>query len=840
MTAEVPTNGPVSEAGSARRLLAQEAGLASLRAEVAQLPASPSAAMTLPELTQIGTWRFDHAARRVQWSPGTFELLGFDADAEPPGIEALMALVHPEDLPSIRAVAEAILSDARVVTRIDCRVRRGDGAERHLSFTVHERGHDADGRLLFGGVVFDVTAEKAREAEVAQALARLETLERVDAILREEGPTQLTMERACTFVRESFGADRASLLFHDNVGGPFLTLIAASDRLATRRRVPVGARVRLAAAAELETMAPSQVIVLGEGGTRPVPSDVAILGIRSLVVARLRAGRGATWLLALQYVESDFTWSECERDLFRDVVQRIENAFGAAAALEELAASQARLESVLAAVPESIFQIDREGLIIAVHASDRNNLDRVRARLVGQRLTDVFRRDGEALVARVRECLERREVIAFPRYQLPMPRGEEVFSARVAPLGDAAPDQVLWVARNITAEDRLEGQLRHTQKLESLGVIAGGIAHDFNNFLAAILGNVNLLAEDTGAHASPLLGEIARAARRGADLCAQLLAYSGKGRFAVEAVDLNALVEDMATILKVSLSKKARVQLELATVLPRVEGDRAQLQQVVMNLLINASEALGEEAGDIRVTTGVAGCASDASAPEGLIEPLPPGRYVTLRVSDDGRGMDAATRARIFEPFFSTKFAGRGLGLAAVAGVVRGHRGAMAVASELGAGSQFTVYLPVSVRTPTPLPRSNRTKRPATGRMGRVLVADDDDAVRLVCERALTRVGYRVTPARDGAEAVARFAEEPTAFDAVVLDLTMPELGGTEVFAQLKAMRADVLVILMSGYNEHEAVAHFARDGLAGFLAKPFSTQDLVAAVDAVLAPASA
>jgi|GEM_PF-1896547 len=835
------TNEPHQTADSAARLLALEEEVARLRAELAQLPPSPPAPITLSEPPRVGTWRIDPAAGRFWWSPGVFELLGFDAADGPPEVHALMERVHPEDLPRIRTVVEDILSDARLVTRVDCRVRRGDGAPRHMSFTVHERWRDADGRLLLSGVVFDVTTEKAREAEIGRALERLESLERLNALLREDRPPRELVDRVIGYVLDHFSADRVALLQHDSPGSPFLSLMGVRDRKAAREdRGAVGSRVRLPSAMTLDTMAPSEVLRFGQCGDRPVPPDVAELGIRSLVVARLRAGRGATWLLALQYMETACAWTEVETGLIRDVVQRVENAFGAAAALDELASSQARLESVLEAVPETIFQIDREGLIVAVHASDRDNLDRVRETLVGRRLTDVFPGDGEALVARVVECLKTRKVLAYPRYRLPMPRGEEVFSARIAPLGAAAPDQVLWVARNITAEDRLEEQLRHTQKLESLGVIAGGIAHDFNNFLAAILGNVNLLAEDAGERPSPLLGEIAGAARRGADLCAQLLAYSGKGRFTVEAVDLNALVDDMATILKVSLSKKARVRIALMPSLPRVEGDRAQLQQVVMNLLINASEALDGEAGDIHVATSEWTAVPGQAPPAGLVEPLPRGRYVTLEVSDDGRGMDEATRTRIFEPFFSTKFAGRGLGLAAVLGVVRGHRGSMAVRSDLGGGSRFTVYLPVSARTPTPLPRSTRNERPATSRAGRVLVADDDDAVRLVCVRALKRAGYLVTPAKDGAEAVARFAESPIAFDAVVLDLTMPELGGTEVFARLKAMRDDVPVILMSGYNEHEAVAHFSRDGLAGFLAKPFSTQELVAAVDAVLAPGDA
>ncbi|TNF31635.1 MAG: response regulator [Deltaproteobacteria bacterium] len=823
---------------SAARLLALEEEVARLRAELALPPPSPSSPTALSEPPSVGTWRFDPGNGRLWWSPRVFELIGLERATEPPDAETVMGLLHPDDVAEVQRLIEDMLTDARLVTRFDCRIRRVDGAERHMSVTVQERWRAPDGRLLLSGVVFDVTAEKAREAEVARALAHLEALERLNALLREDLSPRELVHRVIGFVLDHFAADRVALLHHDVPGSPFVDLMGVRDRNGEREaRTPLGGRLHLPSAAALDGMAPSQILHFGPDEERPVPPDVAELGVRSVVLARLRAGRGASWLVALQYIETEHAWSDDEDKLFRDVVQRIESAFAAAAALDELASSQARLESVLEAVPEIIFQIDRTGLIIAVHASDRDNLERVRARLVGQRLTEVFPRDGAALVARVVECLESGKVLAYPRYRLPMPRGEEVFSARIAPLGAAAPDQVLWVARNITAEDRLEEQLRHTQKLESLGVLAGGIAHDFNNFLAAILGNVNLLTEDAGAQCSPLLGEIARAARRGADLCAQLLAYSGKGRFTIEAVDLNALVEDMATILKVSLSKKARVQIELMPSLPHVEGDRAQLQQVVMNLLINASEALDGEAGDIHVSTRVWACEGDEPCPEGIVEPLTPGRYVILEVSDSGRGMDAATRERIFEPFFSTKFAGRGLGLAAVLGVVRGHRGSMSVRSTLGAGSSFSVYVPVSARAPRQLPRSSRNERPAAGRAGRVLLADDDDAVRLVCLRALRRAGYLVTPAQDGAEAVACFAEQPMAYDAVVLDLTMPELGGTEVFSRVKAMREDVPVILMSGYNEHEVVGHFAHNGLAGFLAKPFSTQELVAAVDAVIAP---
>jgi len=374
---------------------------------------------------------------------------------------------------------------------------------------------------------------------------------------------------------------------------------------------------------------------------------------------------------------------------------------------------------------------------------------------------------------------------------------------------------------------RLEAQIQHAQKLESLGVLAGGIAHDFNNLLCGILGGgelaLRLLHQSHPAREH--LVTISQTAQRAAELCGQMLAYSGRGRFVVEAVDLSRVVEGMAHLIRVSVSKKAALHYHLAENLPAVEADVTQVRQVLMNLVINASEALGDRNGVITVSSGVLHCDHGYLSETFGGEQLPRGRYVFLEVSDTGEGMSADTRARIFDPFFTTKFTGRGLGLAATSGIVRGHRGAIRVYSEPGAGSSFKLLLPPSDRQPraaTPLPEA-----PTWKGTGLVLLVDDEPMVRQVGQAMLEQLGFEVVAAEDGPTGLARFEERPDEFVLALVDMTMPGLDGEELFGKLRRIHPSVPVLLMSGYNEQDATSRFAGKGLAGFVAKPFSLKTL-------------
>lgn len=391
----------------------------------------------------------------------------------------------------------------------------------------------------------------------------------------------------------------------------------------------------------------------------------------------------------------------------------------------------------------------------------------------------------------------------------------------------------------------LERQVQHAQKLESLGVLAGGIAHDFNNILMAVLGYADLALQDLSqmhpAHAS--VSEIEKGAKRAAQLAKQMLAYSGKGRFIIDKIDLSGLMDDIAHLLRTSIARTITLNMSLDRSLPKIEADAAQMQQVVMNLITNAAEAIGDTVGSISLSTGQIPCAEEYLA-QSLIAPSshdnapPPGQYVYFEVSDTGCGMDEDTTSRIFEPFFTTKFTGRGLGMAAVLGIVRSHKGAIMLDTTPGTGTTFRILFP-AVKTkgePEVVQKSDEPK-PAevTPRSATILVVDDEEVLRKLTKTVLERQGFKVLTAADGYEGVQAFREHAEEIDCVLLDLTMPNMDGELCFAELRRIRSDVKVILSSGYSEQEATQRFIGKDLAGFIQKPYQPGALNARIHEVL-----
>jgi len=403
------------------------------------------------------------------------------------------------------------------------------------------------------------------------------------------------------------------------------------------------------------------------------------------------------------------------------------------------------------------------------------------------------------------------------------------------PLLDAAgkTQSVLAIVQDITERKQLEAerlalerQLFHTQKLESLGVLAGGIAHDFNNLLAAIIGNVELGKRRMNPESPAVtnLERIEQAAERAADLAKQMLAYSGKGKFVVEPLDLNLLLEEMLHMLQVSISKKAVLRFNLHRPLPSVEADATQMRQILMNLVINASEAISDKSGVIALTTGCMDCDDSYLHQVWLDENLHPGLYVYLEVADTGCGMSKETLAKLFDPFFTTKFTGRGLGMAAVMGIVRGHKGAIRVYSEVDKGTTFKILLPAS-SSPAELCNDTTEKTNWQG-SGKILLVDDEASVRDIGVEMLTEVGFETITATDGRDALEKFQQHPD-IDAVILDLTMPKMDGEQCFRELRRLDPDIKVIMSSGYSEQEVTQKFLGKGLAGFIQKPYKLSTL-------------
>jgi len=404
--------------------------------------------------------------------------------------------------------------------------------------------------------------------------------------------------------------------------------------------------------------------------------------------------------------------------------------------------------------------------------------------------------------------------------------------------------RLVGVLQNITERRRaeeerrsLEAQVQQAQKLESLGVLAGGIAHDFNNLLMAILGNADMALGQLSevSPVRPFLEEIETASRRAADLCKQMLAYSGRGRFDVKPINVDEIVEEMAYLLKTSIGKKVALNLHLEGSLPSVKADAAQMQQVVMNLITNASEAVGKESGAITITTGVMDCDHAYLGKSYLHEDQPEGMYVYVEVADKGCGMHDETLAKIFDPFYTTKFTGRGLGLAAVLGIIRSDNGAIMVDSEPGQGTTFRVLLPPIAEPAEPSIDQRATQAEQWRGSGTILLVDDEKPVRAIARRMLEKAGFDVLTAEDGQQAVEIYRENVDKVACVLLDFAMPHMDGEETFQKLRSVRDDVRVILSSGYSEEEVAGRFAKKRIDGFIQKPYRFATLNAKLRDVL-----
>lgn len=373
-------------------------------------------------------------------------------------------------------------------------------------------------------------------------------------------------------------------------------------------------------------------------------------------------------------------------------------------------------------------------------------------------------------------------------------------------------------------------QLLHMQKLESVGLLAGGIAHDFNNLLAVMLGRTELakgqLPSGHTAHAHlDIVQDTALEARM---LTRQLLGYAGRGKFLVQTVTLSDVVQSMAQLLRASVNKSISLSFDLSTKALPVEIDVTQVRQVVLNLVVNAAEAIGENTGSVVVRTREAFFDDEMRLRGSVKSDMATGPCACLEVEDTGSGMDERVRTRLFDPFFTTKFSGRGLGLAAVLGIVSAHQGTILVRSQVGRGTTFSVVFPLAEGVVQAMPKAVSSAPLRIVAEGVVLVVDDEEPVRVVTSEVLKSVGFRVLTAASGQEACQLFESHGDEIKLVLLDLTMPQMSGDETLRRLVEIRSDIRVVVMTGYTKDEVSLHFSRGELAGFLTKPFVRDELV------------
>ncbi len=523
------------------------------------------------------------------------------------------------------------------------------------------------------------------------------------------------------------------------------------------------------------------------------------------------------------------------RSLYDDLNRQIVETGRAVRALEE---SQSLLKAVVDNTANLIAVLDRDGRFLLVNRRFEDVFATERDAVRGRTPTEVLPADlaflldaaahaalrGEPVVERDGDVVVRGAAFHYHFVVFPLAEPERPpFGAGIVGL-DLTERQRAEEERR-----RLEAGLQQGQKLESLGLLAGGIAHDFNNILTAIVGGAAIALEELP-DASPARGDLEQviaAAERAAKLTRQMLAYAGRASFAIETFDLNAVIREMAELIAISVPKQVRLVHDPAAPLPSIRGDRTQVSQVALNLITNAAEATAERGGTVTIVTrprardGLDPAAfrfapeSDASA------------FVELTVRDDGVGMTPEAQDRIFDPFFSTKGPGRGLGLAAVLGIVRQSGGTLQVTSSPGAGTTVTVLFPAEGVAARPVQETHRTADGLQG-SGTILLVDDEASLRRTTRRLLERAGYAVLEARDGLEGVERFREAADKVSAIILDVTMPVMGGAEAFKRIRALAPAVPVVVSSGYDEQDTADAFTGPAVE-FLQKPYRPEGLLA-----------
>jgi PAS domain S-box-containing protein len=509
---------------------------------------------------------------------------------------------------------------------------------------------------------------------------------------------------------------------------------------------------------------------------------------------------------------------------------------------QEVHARQAYLHSVIENLPVAIFGKDpRKGYTFTLwNAHSEEIFGLKKAEILGKSDYDFFPKEqSDFFRAKDVEVITNRRIVDIPEERvISKSQGEILLHTRKVPLFDESgqPFLLLGISENITEQRAMEQILRQSQKLESLGILAGGIAHDFNNLLTAILGNLELAALHAadGDPVHPYLKNAKATSLRAAELTRQMLAYSGKGVFTVLPLDLSAIAEDMASLLKVSIPKRVNLRFQFAKGLPTIQADPAQIQQVVMNLVTNASEAIGDAEGEILMTTGSVELSHAETLDLHPGSPIPPGRYVTLSVKDTGCGIPDEVMARIFDPFFTTKFSGRGLGLSAMLGILRAHHAGIGIQSRPGAGSEFRIYFPEGAMPGPDEPALPHSSLPVEGQ-GTILLVDDEAEVRQSAGALLRQAGFQVLEALDGVEACEIYRQEHPGIQAVLMDLTMPRMDGRTAATEILAFDPGARIILTSGFPADADGPSTGDHRLAGFLQKPYDMARLRAEFHRVL-----
>jgi len=519
-------------------------------------------------------------------------------------------------------------------------------------------------------------------------------------------------------------------------------------------------------------------------------------------------------------------------------------------------------ERTFDALPDLISIIDINHTIIRVNRSMAEHFGLTPAKLVGRKCCELVHGMELSPASCPVADMAKDGLVHNKEYQEKIQ--EAFFDITVSPLFDEEGSITAYVhvMRDITerkfAEEerqKLQQQFQQTQKLESLGVLAGGIAHDFNNILTIILGHCYIVDQniDSGMDQNTHVKHIEKAAGRAASLCHQMLTYSGQNKMVQARINLWLLVDENVKMLQSAIKKNVNFELDLKFDVPEIPGDSAQLQQVVMNLIINAAEAIGDKNGIIKIAlrkVTISGSAKQADcvnetnscskkAEKGFLpakdnadtdflgNAIPAGDYACLAVSDNGCGMEADTQKRLFEPFFTTKFAGRGLGMSAVLGIIKSHHGTLQLSSAPEIGTTFKVYLPLATETDIAETSPQNNFCTSEKGCGTILLVEDEDALRIIGSALLKAMGYTILTAANGCEALEIYRERGSDINLILLDLLMPDMGGIDTYRVLREISPTLPIVICSGYSFEDIFEEVEGDDHAAMIQKPYVPEQL-------------
>lgn len=736
---------------------------------------------------RLGTWDWQVTTGRITTNDRWAQMLGFELEDFDYDISTWESLLHPDDRDRAVQTLQAHLDGKTRTYSSEHRLKHRDGHWIWILDTGHVIHRDADGRpLRAAGVHLDITDRKQFELDLFESKRRLSLFERANVIVFE---MDLKSERF-TYVSpqaETLLGYPQSQWYQKNFWPDH---IHPADR---------------------------------EAATTTCATAVARAEDHDFTYRMLAADGREVWIRDVVTIITD------EQDNPTDLV----GAMIDISTQRLLGETQEQLSTVIDGLPVVLWALDQDGIFTLSEGKGLASLNLKPGQAVGLSVFELYQ-DFPDILAPIRRCLDGEEISVETEFQ--GLHWESLYNPRRDPDGTVVGMGALSldITQRKEAERQkglLETKILQAQKLESLGVLAGGIAHDFNNLLVGILGNAELAMMDLPLD-SPLrenMRGIITASKRSADLAQQMLAYSGRGHFLIQSVDLSVLVQEMAHLLEVAISKDVVIRYELNRSLNSVEVDITQIRQVVMNLITNASDSFLGNAGTITLRTGEAYCDSVYLQSTQGDKDLQGGPYVFFEVEDNGSGMDDETQARIFDPFFTTKDTGRGLGLAATLGIMRGHHGAINVTSIPQIGTVIRVLFPVSTTVAHTIPSTEATE--TLKGSGTVLVVDDEEVVRTTAANLLKRFGFEVITAANGQEAVDIYRAQGSKIAAVLLDLTMPKMNGVDTFTELLRLDPEVAVVIASGFSEETIQQQFHGKSLKGFVAKPFNPHALVEAI---------